>query len=260
MSRLERLFREWRSSGHKALIPYITAGDPDLQATSELIVGMAAAGADVIELGVPFSDPMADGPVIQRAAERALERGVELEGILEAVAVARRSTDVPIILFSYYNPLLQYGLERLVERAVELGIDGLLVTDMVPEEAGELLALARKLDVIFLLAPTSSDERIRKVAAVASGFIYAVSRTGVTGTAKTLSDTAAPLVERIRRVTDLPVAVGFGVSEPEHVAEVWRVADGAVVGSRIVREIEMCGDRKALVREVGSLLKRLRGE
>lgn len=260
MSRLERLFREWRKSGHKALIPYLTAGDPDLEATTELIVGMAAAGADVIELGVPFSDPMADGPVIQRAAERALKRGVDLNGILDAVAVARRFTHVPIILFSYYNPLLQYGLERLVERALDLGIDGLLVTDMVVEEAAELLSLAKGLDLIFLLAPTSSDERIHRVASVASGFIYAVSRTGVTGIAETLSDSAAPLVARIRRVTDLPVAVGFGISEPEHVAEVWQIAEAAVVGSRIVREIETCSDRKALVEKIGRLLQSLRGE
>lgn len=260
MSRLERLFREWRGSGHKVLIPYITAGDPDLQATSELIVGMAAAGADVLELGVPFSDPMADGPVIQRAMQRALERGIDLDGILDAVAVARRSTDVPIILFSYYNPLLQYGLEKLVKRSLELNIDGLLVTDVVAEEATQLLAVTEGLDLIFLLAPTSSDERIRKIASTARGFIYVVSRTGVTGVSQTLSHAVKPLIERIRRITDLPIAVGFGISEPEHVAEVWQIADAVVVGSRIVSEIETCSNRQMLVEKIGRLIQCLRGE
>lgn len=260
MSRIALKFKALKETGGKALIPYITAGDPDLAATEELIVEMAARGADIIELGVPFSDPMADGPVIQRATERAVARGTRLRDILPLVERVRRRTDVPIVLFSYYNPLLQYGLAALARDARNAGIDAVLATDLSPEEAGELHAAlgAQELDMIFLLAPTSSDERIEKIAGRASGFIYAVSRTGITGMQQTLSQAIAPLIARIKRATSLPVAVGFGISTPEQVAEVWKQADGAVVGSRIVAEIEACQQREQLVARVGALISSLR--
>jgi tryptophan synthase alpha chain len=223
---------------------------------------MAARGANIVELGVPFSDPMADGPVIQRASERALARGTKLRDILKMVERVRLRTDVPIILFSYFNPLLQFGLERLTTTASEIGVDGVLVTDMVAEESVEFLQAvrSREMDMIFLLAPTSSDERVAKIASLASGFIYAVSRTGITGVRQNLSEAIEPLIGRIKKSTELPVAVGFGISNREHVQEVWRVAEGAVVGSRIVSEIENCRERDKLVPKIGELISSLRGD
>lgn len=262
MSHIEATFRKLAARNQKALIPYITAGDPDLEATEKLIIEMANCGADIIELGVPFSDPMADGPVIQRATERALARGTKLNDILELVARVRRHTDIPIILFSYYNPLLQFGLERLAKKAREVGIDGVLITDLSPEESGEVLTILRnhEINMIFLLAPTSNDARIAKVSALASGFIYAVSRTGITGIQQSLSEAVVPLIEKIRHHTDLPIAVGFGISTPEHVKEICQHADGAVVGSRLVAEIEKCSQEESpqLVRKVGELIASLK--
>jgi tryptophan synthase alpha chain len=262
MSRIGATFKKLKEQGQKALIPYITAGDPDLETTEELIVEMASRGADIVELGVPFSDPMADGPVIQRASERALARGTKLKDILRMVERVRLRTDVPIILFSYYNPLLQFGLERLASTAREIGVDGVLVTDMVPEESEDFLHAIRnkEMDMIFLLAPTSNEERVAKVTSLASGFIYAVSRTGITGVQQRLSEAIEPLIARIKKSTELPVAVGFGISNREHVQEVWRVAEGAVVGSRIVSEIENCRERERLVTKIGKLISTLRGE
>lgn len=256
MNRIDQTFQKLTATNRKALIPYITAGDPDLAATEALIIEMAARGADLIELGVPFSDPMADGPVIQRATERALARGTKLKDILDLVARVRQHTQVPIILFSYFNPLLQFGLENLAQRAQEVGIDGVLVTDLSPEEAHEFLTTLRKyqLAMIFLVAPTSSDTRMAKIASMAEGFIYAVSRLGITGVQQSLSQTIEPLVARIKRHSPLPVVVGFGISTPAHVQDVWRYADGAVVGSRIVAEIETCTDRNHLVTQVGNLI------
>jgi tryptophan synthase alpha chain len=261
MSRIAAMFRRLAEKEGKALIPYITAGDPDLETTEALIMEMAARGADLIELGVPFSDPMADGPIIQRAAERALAAGTKLKDILSMVAGVRRNTEVPIILFSYYNPLLQYGLAKLVADAHSAGTDGMLVTDLVPEEAEPLLAQlkAREMDMIFLLAPTSSPARIAKVAKLATGFIYAVSRTGITGMQDQLSTTILPLLKSIATVSRLPLAVGFGISHPEHVQAVWQYAAAAVVGSRIVAEIADCKGKDETIRRVGNLISALRG-
>lgn len=236
----------------KGFIPFITAGDPDLANTKELILALARIDSTVIELGVPFSDPMADGVVIQKASERALKHNFGIAEILDLVRDVRQKTDVPIILFSYFNPLLQYGLAKLCADAKSVGVDGFLVTDLVPEEAGEFSNLLKHhdLDMIFLVAPTSSDERLKMVAERASGFIYAVSRTGVTGAQETTSQSAEVLVTRMRQFSDLPIAVGFGISTAEQVAETWKYADAAVVGSAIVREIEKFGADEKLAEKI----------
>jgi len=207
----------------------------------------------VIELGVPFSDPMADGPVIQRASERALRHGFGIADILETIAEARKQTDVPLVLFSYFNPLLQFGVDKLADEARTVGVDGILVTDLVPEEAHDFAPVLRKhdLDMIFLVAPTSTDERLKMIAEHASGFIYAVSRAGVTGAREEMSVEAERLVKRMRKYSDLPIAVGFGISKPEHVVDVWRYADAAVVGSAIVQIIENASGQADLVQQVG---------
>jgi len=259
VSQITRAFNALKRERRKGFIPFITAGDPDLETTRELIVELARAGATVIELGVPFSDPMADGPVIQRASERALRHGFGLSEILRTVAEARKQTDVPLVLFSYFNPLFQFGIEKLADEAKDVGVDGILVTDLVPEEASEFASVLRahELDMIFLVAPTSTDERLKMVAGCASGFIYAVSRAGITGAREEMSVEAEHLVERVRRFSDLPVAVGFGISKPEHVGDVWRYADAAVVGSAIVMEIERCGNSPQVVERISGLASRL---
>ncbi|MEO7969760.1 MAG: tryptophan synthase subunit alpha [bacterium] len=259
MRRIEETFARLKRKGRGALIPFVTAGDPNLDVTRELIVELARAGASVIELGVPFSDPMADGPVIQRSSERALRNRVGLEDILQTVSQARESTHVPIVLFSYYNPLLQFGLERLSGEAAEAGVNGVLVTDLAPEEAEDFqnALAAEQLDMIYLVAPTSTDDRLRMIAGRATGFIYAVSRTGVTGTRKESADAAATLVARVRAVTNLPVAVGFGVSNRTQVEAVLRYADAAVVGSAIVAEIENEAGNPDLVKHVGVFVQSL---
>jgi tryptophan synthase alpha chain len=241
ITRLRRRFDELRASQRKAFVAFVTAGDPSLERTVEVALALEAGGADVIELGVPFSDPLADGPVIQRSSERALRRGVTLRAVLDTVrAVRARGGTLPIVLFSYYNPLLAYGLERLCVDAAAAGVDGALVTDLPPEEAGEWLAPARAhgLDTVFLAAPTSPEARLRRVAEASRGFVYAVSRTGVTGERTDLSAEAAPLVARLRGLTRVPVVLGFGLSTPEQVAEAETCADGAVVGSALVRFLE----------------------
>jgi tryptophan synthase alpha chain len=253
MSRISDTFQALKREGRKAFIPFITAGDPDLETTRELILELARVGATVIELGVPFSDPMADGPVIQRASERALRHGFGLPEILDLVREVRKQTSVPIILFSYFNPLLQFGLEKLVREAEHAEVDGILVTDLTPEEARRFSAMLRahEIDLIFLVAPTSTDERLKMIAEGASGFIYAVSLAGVTGAREEVSAEAEKLVNRVRAVSHLPVAVGFGISRPEHVRDVWRYADAVVVGSAIVRMIEDNSGNKDLVEEIG---------
>jgi tryptophan synthase alpha chain len=259
VSRIFEAFDSLRREGRRGFVPYITAGDPDLETTRALIVELARAGATLIELGVPFSDPVADGPVIQRASERALRHGFGLADVLQTLADARAETDVPVILFSYFNPLLQFGVERLGEEARRAGVDGVLATDLVPEESADFnAALARHgLDQIFLVAPTTSDARLQLIAERASGFIYAVSRAGVTGARASLSAEAERLVARVRRVSDLPVAVGFGISTREQVADVWRYADAAVVGSALVAEIEKHAGQTDLVARVGSFARSL---
>jgi tryptophan synthase alpha chain len=259
MSLITKTFEILKGEGKKGFIPFITAGDPDLETTRKLIFELARAGASIIELGVPFSDPMADGPVIQRASERALRHGFGLAEVLETVADVREETDVPIVLFSYFNPLLQFGIEKLADRAQQSGVDGVLVTDLVPEEAAEFASVLRAcdLDMIFLVAPTSTDKRLQLVAERASGFIYAVSRAGVTGAREEISAEAEKLVERVRRFSDLPAAVGFGISTPEQVKDVWRYADAAVVGSAIVAEIECAPSPDEAISRAGRFAREL---
>ena len=256
MGRIADSFTTLKREGKKGFIPFITAGDPDLVTTEKLLVTLAESGATLIELGVPFSDPMADGPVIQRASERALKNNFGLQEIFDLVARARKQIDIPIILFSYYNPLFQFGLKRLAEAANKAGLDGVLVTDLSPEESGEFATelRARDLDMIFLVAPTSTDDRLKLVAERASGFIYAVSRAGVTGTRETVSTEAEKLTNRVRNFSELPVAVGFGISNAEQVADVRRYADAVVVGSAIVAEIERFGDSPDLAKRIGEFL------
>jgi tryptophan synthase alpha chain len=248
MTRIETLFANKRKEGKPALIAYLTAGDPTPERTVDLVAALERGGADLIELGVPFSDPIADGPVIQRAVERALHAGTSLTRVLQIAKQIRQHSDLPILLFTYMNPVMRYGLEALARDAVAAGIDGCLLTDMSVEEAGLYVESMRAqgLDTIFLAAPTSTDRRLALVAKYSSGFIYLVSRTGVTGEQTTLSDSVAPLIERTRRATTLPLAVGFGISKPEHVTQTGMVADGVVIGSAIVRIIEEHGNNSSL--------------
>ena len=256
MGRIEDAFATLKRQGKKGFIPFITAGDPDLASTEELLVVLADSGATLIELGVPFSDPMADGPVIQRASERALKHRFGLQEILDTVLRTRKQIDIPIILFSYYNPLLQFGLKHIAKAAKDAGLDGVLVTDLTPEESGEFEAELRAngLDMIFLVAPTSTDERLKLVAQHASGFIYAVSRAGVTGAQSTVSAEAEKLVNRMRQFSELPIAVGFGISNAEQVRDVNRYADAVVVGSAIVAEMERIVGGPDLAQEIRKFL------
>jgi tryptophan synthase alpha chain len=259
MSRIREKFRELKRSGRGGFVPFITVGDPDLATTERLLIELAKAGADIIELGVPFSDPVADGEVIQRASERALRNGVTVHDALTCARNVRQHIDVPLVLFSYFNPLLQFGQERLAAVASEAGVDGVLVTDLIPEEAESWTEnlFRHRLDPIFLVAPTTSDKRLTRIAQQARGFIYAVSRAGVTGERDEMTGDAEALLKRVRSVSDLPVAVGFGISSPEQVRDVWRFADAAVVGSAIVRKIEKLGHSHDLVKDVGKFVRSL---
>ena len=259
-TRIARRFAELRRAGQMGLVAFITAGDPSLAATEPIVLALAEAGADVIELGVPFSDPVADGPAIQRASERALRAGTTLAGVLDAVQSIRRKSDVALVLFSYYNPVLQMGLERFAERAAAAGVDGVLITDLTPEEAGEYrrIVTARGLDTIFLAAPTSPDERLARIAECSSGFLYVISRTGVTGTKDSLPEDLPALVRRVRRVTSLPIAVGFGISLPGHVSVLGGLADAAVVGSALVEEIEHAATVEAAQAAVAARVRTLK--
>ena len=259
MSRIGETFAELKRSGRGGFIPFITAGHPDLATTELLLIELAAAGADIIELGVPFSDPVADGEVIQRASERALRSGVTLRDALTCVAYAKQHIDVPIVLFSYFNPLLKFGEDRLAKHAKQAGVDAVLVTDLIPEEAESWTEtlIQHDLDSIFLVAPTTSDERLARIAQRARGFIYAVSRAGVTGARNEMTRDAETLVQRVRSVSDLPVAVGFGISTAEQVRQVWRFADAAVIGSAIVSQIERLDNSPNLVKRVGEFARSL---
>jgi tryptophan synthase alpha chain len=258
MSRIGDRFAKLRAEERKGFVAFITAGDPSLETTIETAVALDREGVDVLELGVPFSDPLADGPVIQRASERALHRGITLADVLEAVRAIRRRCEMPLLLFSYFNPLLRHGLERLAGEGREAGLDGVLVTDLPPEEADGWLSVARGagLDTVFLAAPTSPEERLRRVAEATRGFVYAISRTGVTGERQALSDDASPLVGRLKALTREPVALGFGISTPEQVKAAAGVADAVVVGSALVRFLEERpeGDLAAHVRWLKSAI------
>ncbi len=262
MSRITETFNRLRLERKQALIPFIVAGDPDLRTTVELIVELAVAGASLIELGIPFSDPVADGPVIQRASMRALGNGAGVAQALEVLAQARRETEVPIILFSYFNPLLKFGIRKLSSEARQAGADGVLVTDLAAEESGDFASslAGEDLHPIFLVAPTTTDQRLHMIAERASGFIYAVSRAGVTGARAEASNEAELLVKRLRKVSDLPVAVGFGVSSAAQVTEVFRYADAAVVGSAIVAEIERLAGSPDIVQRIGDFTRALLAE
>ncbi|HSY11668.1 MAG TPA: tryptophan synthase subunit alpha [Verrucomicrobiae bacterium] len=229
------------------LVAYITCGDPDLNTSREVALAAISAGADVIELGVPFSDPVADGPVIQRASERALRHGTNLAGVLDVARQIRSQSDAGLVIFSYLNPILQFGLGAFCAAAAEAGVDGALVTDLPMEEAGDYLKAMKthKLAPVFLAAPTSTDDRLRQIAKHSRGFVYAISRTGITGARQELAGDARSLVERLRAFTKLPIAVGFGVSTPEQFAEVGSFADAAVVGSAIVQRVEQNNGREA---------------
>lgn len=259
MGRIEDAFSKSKREGKPGFIPFIVAGDPDLDTTAELLVEIANSGATLIELGVPFSDPMADGPVIQRASERALKHGFGLKEIFETTAKARTKVDTPLVLFSYFNPLLQYGIDKLARDAARAGIDGILVTDLTPEESEQFAAAMKlnDLDLIFLVAPTSTDARLQMISRHASGFVYAVSRAGVTGARDNLSDEAESLVKRVRRFSSLPVAVGFGISSAEQVAQTLSYADAAVVGSAIVAQIERLSMEPNLVKAIGEFARSL---
>ncbi|MGH9734185.1 MAG: tryptophan synthase subunit alpha [Candidatus Acidiferrales bacterium] len=258
--RIAQRFDSLSRSGELGLVAYITAGDPSLDASERIVLAAAEAGADVIELGVPFSDPVADGPTIQRASERALRSGTTLAGVLDLVRRLRSRTQVPLVLFSYFNPILQMGIEKFAGAAASADADGVLATDLTPEESGEYRTVLRSrgLDTIFLAAPTSTDARLKLIASVSSGFLYLISRTGVTGARESLPEELPGLVRRIRKFTSLPVAVGFGISLPTHVTVLGGIADAAVVGSAIVAEIEKAGSPDAAAKAVGDLVASLK--
>jgi tryptophan synthase alpha chain len=255
--RIERKFRELKEKKEKSLVVYLTAGDPDLETTRRLILTLEEAGVDIIEIGVPFSDPTADGPVIQAASQRALRRGVTLSGILDMIESLREVSDIPIVLFGYYNPIFSYGNERFAASAKRAGVDGILVVDLPPEESHELRQYTDMagLDFISLIAPTTTDVRIAQIANSATGFLYYISITGVTGTAKPLIQDIKVDVERIRKVSALPLVIGFGISTPAQAAEIASCADGVVVGSALVRLIGENGGKGDLIQIASSFVK-----
>lgn len=253
MSRIEHIL-----ANGNGFIPFISAGDPDLETSLAICLKLAELGADIIELGVPFSDPMADGPTIQRSSQRALDKGVTLGDVLKLAAELRRQSDVPLVLFSYFNPILQFGIDEFAVIASSNGINGLLLTDVIENEAARISAKLAKheIDLISLVAPTTIDERLAAICANARGFIYAVSRAGVTGAQNETSSSAEILVERVQKLTELPIAVGFGISTAEQIAEVWKYADAAVVGSAIVNVIEKA-ERGREVADVDAFVRQL---
>lgn len=259
MSRLAATFAALREAKRAGLVTYVTAGDPSPEVSCDVLRAIAAAGADVLEVGVPFSDPIADGPAIQRATERALAAGANLTVVLDMIARVRGDIAQPVVLFTYVNPVLQMGVDKFVERAAAVGVDGVLLLDLPIEDSAEMCAslAARSIDQIFLISPTTSDSRLAAAAKLASGFLYVISRLGVTGARDQVAATAAPLVSRIRSVSSLPIAVGFGLSRPEHMVEVGQYADAAVVGSALVTVIGEAGvDAPA---KAGAFVRWLRG-
>ncbi|MEO6655382.1 MAG: tryptophan synthase subunit alpha [Pyrinomonadaceae bacterium] len=259
MSRITTKFTELKNTGRKAFIPFVTAGDPDIETSLAIVLKLAELGADVVELGVPFSDPMADGPTIQHSSQRALENGTTLGDVLKLAAEFRKHSEVPLVLFSYFNPILRFGLENFQTAAANAGIDGVLLTDVIEGEAARLSTnfATNDIDLVSLIAPTTTDERLKTICENARGFIYAVSRAGVTGAQETTSDLAEKLVTRARQFTDLPIAVGFGISTADQITDVWRYADAAVVGSAIVAEIENAENTLTAVSNVETFVRQL---
>jgi tryptophan synthase alpha chain len=260
VSRLAETFQRLRDAGTPGLVTYITAGDPDLPRTEGILRALERGGADVVEVGIPFSDPLADGPVIQRATERALEARTTLLGVLDLLRRMRAELRMPVVLFSYANPILRVGAERFADLARDAGVDGVLVLDLPIEESGEFRAIlsARGIDTILLLSPTTSDERLRTAATLGSGFLYAISRLGVTGARSEIAEGAEEMVRRIRRVSALPVALGFGISKPEHVRQVGQWADAVVVGSALVNVIADAGQSPDLNNRVEEYVRWLK--
>jgi len=258
---LRAAFRGARRSGRPALVAYVTAGDPNLKFTEALVLKLAEAGADVIELGVPFSDPIADGPVIQRASERALRRGTSLGDVIRLAQRIRRKSAVPLVLFSYYNPVLQLGVERFAVQAAAAGVDAALITDLTPEEAGGYVKTMRrsKLDTVFLAAPTSTPARLRTIGRLSRGFVYVISRRGTTGARQDVPAEVKALVRRVRRATPLPIAVGFGISRREHVEALRGTADGVVVGSALVECCERGRHGRKAIESAARLVRELKG-
>lgn len=262
---MTRITEKMNPSGNgdlRGFVPFITAGDPSLDASLDLAVALGESCADILELGVPFSDPVADGPVIQRSSLRALERGTSLRRVLELVKKLRGQSQVPVVLFSYFNPVLQYGLERLADDACEAGVDGLLLTDLTPEESHPYLPPLRErgLDTIFLASPTTTSVRMKRIAEVSSGFIYLISRAGVTGEQNQLAEEIQTKVLELRRVSRLPIAVGFGISRPEHVRQVWKMAEAAVVGSALVHKVEEWAGSAGWIEKTVAFARWLKGE
>lgn len=260
MNRIDQCFEKLRASGGKALIPFLTAGDPDLTTTSELAWALEGAGADLLELGVPFSDPLADGTTIQRASQRALENGVTLKGVIGLVEQIRAQSHMPIILMSYMNPILRMGAREFASRASAAGVDGIIIPDLPPEEAQELQSscAAAMIHTIFLAAPTSTDARLRRIAKSSQGYIYYVSLKGVTGARERLQDDLEVSISRLRQFTDKPVAVGFGISTPGQVSQVAPLVDGIIVGSAIVERIERRRNHPEMVGEVAEFVRSLK--
>lgn len=252
MNRIDRKFKKLRKIGRKALIPYIMAGDPDLEATKKYIHDLESSGADIIELGVPFSDPLADGPTIQRAAERSLKKGTTLRKVLGLVKEIRKTSEIPLILMTYYNPIFKMGVESFIKKAVKAGVDGVIIPDLIPDEADEFMKLSRQhnLDTIFLLAPTSTDERIQKVTKASTGFIYYVSITGITGAKLSMGNLMKDTLKTVCMSTTKPVAVGFGVSNAKEATSISKLADGVIIGSAIVKLIAKKKSIKSFVKEI----------
>jgi tryptophan synthase alpha chain len=259
-SRIAQKFAAMSQAGELGIVAYITAGDPSLDATEKIVLAAAEAGADVIELGVPFSDPVADGPTIQRASERALAAGTTLAGVIDLVRRIRVKSEVPLVLFSYFNPMLQMGLAKFAQAAAEAGVDGVLATDLTPEEAADYRAAlaAHKLDAIFLVAPTTTEERLKAIAAASSGFLYLISRNGITGAQNDLPADLPALVRRVRKFTTLPIGVGFGISQPTHVTVLGGIADAAVVGSALMAEVEKAQSPDAAAQAVAAKIASLK--
>lgn len=245
MTRISATFKNLQKEGKKAFIPYIMAGDPSLEKTKDVVLLFEECGADIIELGVPFSDPLADGPTIQRASERALKNGVTLKKVISLVKDLRQITQIPLVLMTYFNPVFKYGIEYFIRDAKDAGVDGVIIPDLPPDEAKDFIRLSRKaaLDTIFLLAPTSTEDRIQKVTKASSGFIYYVSITGITGANLLLDGSMEVLIAKIKRFTSKPIAVGFGVSTPGDASAVARVSDGVIVGSAIVKKLQESPDQ-----------------